>query len=73
MYNKSALLQKTEDKQVKWLIECRNAFSTDSLWMGLRFQWMGSKATVHAQVKQVKSKKATVAIIQSKKEKSLKD
>ncbi len=73
MYKKSAFLQKTEDKQVKLLVECKNAFSAGGLWMALGFQLMGSKATVCAQMEQIKSEKAAATITRAKREKAMRD
>ncbi len=73
MYKKSALLQKTKDEQVKLLVECKNAFSAGGLWMALGFQLMGSKATVRAQMEQIKSKKAAATVTKAKKDKAMRD
>lgn len=73
MYKKSALLQKTEDDQVMSLVERKIAFSAGGLWMALGFRLMGSKATVRAQMEQIKSEKAAAAKTEAKKEKDIRE
>mmetsp|Transcript_19916 Transcript_19916/g.40199 ORF Transcript_19916/g.40199 Transcript_19916/m.40199 type:complete len:160 (-) Transcript_19916:193-672(-) len=58
IHKKSSMLQKTEDEQVKSLVERKGAFSAGGLWMTLGFQLMGSKATIRAQVAQIEQEKA---------------
>ncbi len=52
------MLQKTEDEQVKSLVERKGAFIAGGLWMTLGFQLIGLKATIQAQVAQIEQEKA---------------
>lgn len=57
VHKKSALLQKTKDDLVESLVECKNAFSADNLWMVLGFHLMVFIATCQAQVEQIQADK----------------
>mmetsp|Transcript_5727 Transcript_5727/g.11705 ORF Transcript_5727/g.11705 Transcript_5727/m.11705 type:complete len:257 (+) Transcript_5727:481-1251(+) len=71
VHKKSALLQKTENEQVKSLVERKSAFSAGGIWMALGFQLMGSQATVRVQLQQIELEKAAAARTTAKKAKDL--
>ncbi len=58
IHKKSSVLQKTEDKQVKSLVERKGAFTAEGHRMTLGFRLMGLKATIQAQVAQIEQEKA---------------
>jgi len=71
LHKNSAILQKTENKQVKSLVERKSAFSACGIWMALGFQFMGSRATVRAQLQQIELEKAAAAMTTAKKAEDL--
>ncbi len=73
VYKKSALLEKTEDNQVKSPVAQTNAFSAGRLWMAHGFQLMGSWATCQAQVEQIQADKVAAWAIATKKANELRD
>jgi len=71
LHKNSAILQKTENKQVKSLVERKSAFSAGGIWMALGFQLMGSQATVRVQLQQIELEKAAAAMTTAKKAEDL--
>ncbi len=71
VFKKSVLLQKTEDEQVKSLVERKQAFSAGGIWMTLGFKLMGSNATIRAQCGQIEQEKAATIKSVEKKEEDL--
>ncbi len=66
-YTKSMLHQKSDDNQVKSLVEQKQAFSVGALWVALGPRLMGSKTTIKAQVAQIKKGKKSAAEMTTKK------
>ncbi len=58
IHKKSSMLQKTQDEQVKSLVERKGAFTAEGRRMTLGFRLMGLKATIQAQVAQIEQEKA---------------
>ncbi len=70
-YTKSVLHQKSEDKQVKLLVEQKQAFSAGTIWVALGSNLMGFKATIKPQVTQIEKEKASAAEMATKKASNL--
>ncbi len=66
--HKKRPLQKTEDEQIKSLVERKGAFSAGRIWMTFGFKLMGSKVTFLAQAVQIQAEKDAVARVAAKKE-----
>ena len=54
---KHAILQKTEDEQVKYLVETKGAFSTGAQWCTFGFKLLGSRAIIRAQRLQLEAER----------------
>ena len=54
---KHAILQKTEDEQVKHLVETKGAFSTGAQWCTFGFKLLGSRAIIRAQTLQLEAER----------------
>ena len=52
--------QKTEEEQVKQLIEKKGAFSAGAQWYAFGFQLLGSRTLIRAQVQQVENKRKSI-------------